>query len=401
MSAARGAPAAGDAGPRAASELRAWLAAHADEMVSLLVYLAGLESPSTDPASQGPVLDAIASALAPAGFGARRRSGVSSGGVLLATDGARRGGAPYQLLLGHSDTVWDHGTLRSMPVRVEGDIVRGPGTFDMKAGLVIAIFAIRALRELGVATPVRPALLVTSDEEVGSAESVRWIRRLARGADRVLVLEPAAGPDGLVKTARKGVADFQLVVHGRAAHAGLEPDAGASAIHEMAMVIGRVLATREGLPGVTLNVGLIEGGERPNVIAPECRAALDVRFERLADGEVVERRLRSLETRARGTRLEVLGGIDRPPLERTPRNVKLWELLRRRAEEIGICVEEAPIVGGASDGNLTSPLAPTIDGLGAVGAGAHAEHEHVLADSLPKRAALLAWLIAAPPIRDD
>lgn len=384
--------------PGAPRELRRWLDARASEMVSLLVYLAGLESPSTDGAAQGPVLDALASALAPSGYRARRRSGATSGGVLLLSRNGRRGAA-YQLLLGHCDTVWDHGTLASMPVRVEGEVVHGPGTFDMKAGLVIAVFALRALRALDVATPVAPALLVTSDEEIGSAESAKWIRLLARSADRVLVLEPAAGPAGLVKTARKGVADFQLVVRGKASHAGLDPDGGASAIHEMARLIPRVLATRDGLDGVTLNVGLIEGGERPNMIAPECRAALDVRFERLADGEAVERRLRELRAEAPGTRLEILGGIDRPPLERTAANARLWALARRRAAEVGIALEEAPIVGGASDGNLTSPLAPTIDGLGPVGAGAHAHHEHVLAGSLPERAALLAWLIAAPPIR--
>jgi glutamate carboxypeptidase len=378
--------------------LRAWLDDRRDAMVALLVGLARLESPSTDAAAQAAVMDALAASLGPAGYRAHRRSGRTSGGVLLLSRPQPRARG-LQLLLGHCDTVWSHGTLASMPVEVDGDVVRGPGTFDMKAGLVIGVFALRALKALEIEAEVEPAFLVTSDEEVGSQDSVRWIRRLARAADRVLVLEPAAGPGGLVKTARKGIADFRLTVHGRAAHAGLDPDAGSSAIHEMARLIPRVLATRDGLKGVTLNVGLIDGGERPNVIAPECRASLDARFERRADGEAVEARIRALETETRGTRLQVSGGIDRPPLERTAANRRLWAMLRARALLVGVELEEAPIVGGGSDGNLTSPLAPTIDGLGPVGAGAHADHEHVLASSLPERAAVLASLLSAGPLR--
>lgn len=370
-------------------------------MVAALLMLAGIESPSTDPDAQGPVMDAIAAMLAPYGFSSRRRSGPTSGGIQLLAPATRPRGAPYQVLLAHCDTVWEHGTLETMPLEVEGDVVRGPGTFDMKAGIVIGAFALRALRELDVGTSVTPAFLVTSDEEVGSADSERWIRRLARGADRVLVLEPAAGPSGRIKTARKGVADLELVVRGKAAHAGLDPDAGASAIHEMAALIPRVLACRDGLEGVTLNVGVIDGGERPNVIAPLCRAALDVRFERIADGEEVLSRIRGLAAEAGGTTLEVRGEIDRPPLERTPANRRLWDLYRSRALEIGIDLQEAPIVGGGSDGNLTSPLAPTIDGLGPVGDGAHAAHEHVLAPSLPERAAALASVLAAEPLGDE
>jgi glutamate carboxypeptidase len=382
-----------------AGELRAWLEARRDAMVALLVGLARLESPSTDAGAQAPVMEALTAALEPAGYRARRRSGTTSGGVLLLLRSDRARSAPHQLLLGHCDTVWATGTLAAMPVEVEGDIVRGPGTFDMKAGLVLGVFALRALEALGCTPGVEPAFLVTSDEEVGSQDSLRWIRALARTADRVLVLEPAAGPTGLVKTARKGVADLQLITRGVAAHAGLDPDVGASAIHEMARLVPRVLATREGLKGVTLNVGTIEGGERPNVIADECRAALDVRFEHLADGEEVEARIRALRTETRGTSLEVTGGIDRPPLERTEANRRLWKILRERAREVGVELEEAPVVGGGSDGNHTSPLAPTIDGLGPVGAGAHADHEHVLAASLPERAAVLANLLLAPAVR--
>ncbi|MEN8375073.1 MAG: M20/M25/M40 family metallo-hydrolase [Gemmatimonadota bacterium] len=382
------------------AEIRRWLEARREELVALVVRLAELESPSTDPGSQRAVMDAIADALALARMRSRRRAGKSSGGVLLATRLERTHCAPYQLLLGHCDTVWAHGTLVDMPVTVEGDVVRGPGTFDMKAGIAIGVYALRALAELGVPVEVEPALMITSDEEVGSNESERWIRRLARAADRVLVLEPASGPRGLIKTARKGVADFRLVVEGRASHAGLDPEAGASAIHEMANLIPCIRALADGREGVTLNVGLIEGGERTNVVAPRCSAALDVRFARLADGRAVEEELRALETGIPGTTLHVTGGLDRAPLERTPANIGLWELLRRRAADVGVPLEQADIVGGGSDGNLTSPLAPTIDGLGPVGDGAHARHEHVLASSLPERAAVLAWLLAAPPVRE-
>ena len=364
-------------------------------MVLLLRDLGEIESPSLSPETQGPILARLAAELEASGLHTRRLSGKTSGGQLLAV--ARRPRpAGAQLLLGHCDTVWPLGTLAGMPVELRDGRLSGPGIYDMKAGLVQGIFALRALRDLGLEPPLAPAFFINSDEEVGSVDSTARIRRLARCMQRVFVLEPALGGEGRLKTARKGIGRFRVVVRGRAAHAGLEPEKGASAILELAHVIQALHAISDPARGLTVNVGVISGGLRSNVIAPEAQAEVDVRVLRQADAEGVTATILGLRPTVPGTSLEISGAIDRPPLERTPRNRALWQAAERCARELGLELGEGS-AGGGSDGNTTSPITATLDGLGAVGDGAHAVHEHVVVERMPERAALLARLLMEPP----
>ncbi len=382
--------------PRA---LLAHLFARQEEMGALLRDLAGLESPSLDPASQEPVFARLAAELAASGLRTRRLPGRTSGGQLWAVRSRRRrnpsGRTPAQLLLGHCDTVWPAGTLAAMPVEVRDGRLHGPGVYDMKGGLVIGIFALRALHDLGLEPALEPAFFINSDEEIGSVESLLRIERLARRMRRVFVLEPSLGAAGDLKTRRKGSLRFTLRTFGKAAHSGLDPEKGASAVRELARVIGWLYTLADPERGVTVNVGVIAGGLRANVVAPEARAELDIRVLAAADAVRIERQVLALTAVTPGTRIEVEGGIDRPPLEPTPGNRALFAAARRRAEELGIDLGEGT-AGGASDGSLTSRLTPTLDGLGAVGDGAHAAHEHVVLDRLPERAALLALLLLEP-----
>lgn len=372
-------------------------------MAALLRDLALLESPSHDAASQTPVFARLAAELEASGLRTRRlpgHPGHHSGGQLWAVRQGRRRGAPAQLLLGHCDTVWPVGTLASMPAEIRDGHLTGPGVYDMKAGLVQGIFALRALRDLGLEPEVEPAFFINSDEEVGSEESLPRIERLARWVRRVFVLEPSLGPEGKLKTRRKGSLRFSIRIHGRAAHSGLDPEKGASAILELSRVIQTLYALADPERGITINVGVVSGGLRANVVAPEARAELDVRVLAWEDAVRLERTIQDLAPSTPGTSLEILGGIDRPPLEATLGNRVLWEAAQRRAAELGIPLGEGT-AGGASDGSLTSRIVPTLDGLGAVGDGAHAVHEHVVLDRMPERTALLALLLLereAPPL---
>jgi glutamate carboxypeptidase len=369
-----------------------------EEMAALARELALLESPSHRPEMQGPVFDRLAEALEEAGLRTRRLSsrlpGRHSGGQLYAAPlHPRPSGA--QLVIGHVDTVWPVGTLASMPVEMRDGRLYGPGVYDMKAGLVQGVYAVRALRELGLQPPLAPVFFVNSDEEVGSVESAGWIRRLARRVRRVFVLEPSLGPEGKLKTARKGVGRYRVTVRGRAAHAGLEPEKGASAVLELAHVIRELYALADPDRGLTVNAGLIGGGQASNVVAPEAWAEVDLRVLRREDAEAFERALLGLAPEVPGTGIEVEGGMNRHPLEPTPRNRALWHTAERCALELGIELGEGT-AGGGSDGNFTSEHAATLDGLGAVGDGAHAVHEHVVVDRMPERAALLARLMLEP-----
>lgn len=371
-----------------------------DEMVELLRQLTEMESPSTEPESHDPVFGLLADSLDEVGFRTRRVAGRRTGGALFARGPSRPAPRPAQLVIGHVDTVWPLGTLEEMPFRVDGEAIHGPGVFDMKGGLVQLCFALRALRELELDPAAEVAALITSDEEIGSPESEGWIRMLARRSCRALVLEPALGPEGALKTARKGTGHFEIRVRGREAHVGLAPEEGASAIQELSHVIQRVHELSDARQGVSVNVGEIQGGIRPNVVAPVARAVVDVRVPDPATGERVARAIRSLEARTPGTRLEVDGGLNRPPMVRSPGTVRLWHASRELGQAMGLELKEG-VSGGASDGNITSELTPTLDGLGAVGDGAHARHEHVVRGRLPERAALLALLLLLPPDAAD
>jgi len=296
------------------------------------------------------------------------------------------------LLLGHLDTVWEIGTLAQMPFRVRGERAFGPGIFDMKSGIVIGLWAIRALQALKI-SPTGPIhFFMNSDEEVSSVAFRKEILAEARRARAVLVLEPAAA-GGALKTARKGVGEFKITVHGRSAHAGVNPVAGVNAISELARQLWRVEAMARPRQGLTVNVGRIEGGTRSNVVPERATAWIDVRIPRLRDRAVIEHQVRRLKPCHPEARLEIEGGINRPPMERKMA-AALFRKARVLGRAMGMDLTEAS-TGGGSDGNFTAALGvPTLDGLGAVGDGAHARHEHILIPELPRRAALLAALLA-------
>jgi len=303
------------------------------------------------------------------------------------------GGPTQVLVLGHYDTVWPVGQIERMPLVERDGRLHGPGIFDMKSGIAVAILAARAMRGTPRATPPTIVMLWTTDEEIGSATSRALIEREARASAAVLVLEPSL-PGGAAKTSRKGCGEFELVVHGISAHAGLDPGTGASAIHELARQIIAIEAIQDLPRGISVNVGVIAGGSRANVVAAEARATIDVRVPAMADVARVESALAGLSPELRGTRLELRGGVDRPPLERSDRVVRLYELAKGIAADLGRTLGEGG-AGGGSDGNFTAAAGvPTLDGLGPAGDGAHAAHEHVIVDDLAWRAALVCELIA-------
>ena len=296
------------------------------------------------------------------------------------------------LVLGHYDTVYATGTLAKMPFRVSAGKAYGPGTFDMKAGIVQALFALDALRQTHTPLRKRIVFLWTSDEEIGSESSRKLIETEARRTDAVFVLEPSLGPRGLLKTARKGVGEAEIIAHGRASHAGLAPQEGVNAVHELARQIARLEQWNDLRRGISVNADVIEGGTRVNVIAERARAVVDLRALHLADMQRLEKRLRALRPLMRGARLEIRGGFNRAPMERKV-SAALFSRAKSLATQMGLSVGEC-VAGGGSDGNLTAALGvPTLDGLGAVGDGAHSAHEHVLVRTMPERAALLAALL--------
>ena len=296
------------------------------------------------------------------------------------------------LVLGHYDTVYASGTLAKMPFRTAAGRVFGPGVFDMKAGIVQALFALDAIQRCGVALAKRLVFLWTSDEEIGSESSRRLLETEAKRSDAVFVLEPALGPKGLLKTARKGVGEAEIIVRGRASHAGLAPERGVNAIHELALQIVRVSEWNDLRRGISINAGLVAGGTRTNVI-PDCaRTVLDLRALRIDDMRSIDKRLRALRPILPGAKLEVRGGFNRAPLERKY-SVDLFKRASSLAKQLGFTIGEGT-AGGGSDGSLTAALAiPTLDGLGAVGDGAHSSGEYIVARTMPRRAALLATLL--------
>ena len=364
-------------------DARPWLLETIEALVSL-------ESPTTDKAAVDQCGRALAARLEAIGGRVSRLPRTERGDHLLAEFGC---GTSQVLLLGHFDTVWPVGQLERMPLVRSNGRLHGPGAFDMKAGIAIGMLATRALLETGVSLSRRIVMLWTTDEEVGSATSRAAIEDEARRSDAVLVLEPSL-PGGAVKTARKGCGEYELRVRGVAAHAGIDPSKGASAIHELARQIVLVQKLQDLDRGISVNVGTISGGTRTNVVAEEARAVVDVRAPTQADAARVDAAFRALKAVDNRTAVSVTGGLDRPPLERTAQVARLYQQASEVARELGQTLGEGS-TGGGSDGNFTAALGvATLDGLGAVGDGAHALHEHVDIESLPDRAALVAGLIA-------
>jgi glutamate carboxypeptidase len=317
------------------------------------------------------------------------RSG--SGGVLEARFGNPEDGRRPVLLLGHLDTVWPVGTVARMPWRVEDGWAFGPGVLDMKAGVVMALEAMRLVREVDAERPV--VLLLSGDEETGSHHSRELIEEVAKGCRAAFVLEPAQGPEGAYKTARKGVGQFRLEITGVPSHSGVDFVAGHSAVRELAWQIEQISAMTDLERGTTLNVGVVGGGTQSNVVAAAAWAEIDLRVKTVADAEAVAQRLEALKARDPRCTLRLTGGGNRPPMERTEGTAALFAQAKELAAGLGFALEEAA-TGGGSDGNFTSALGvPTLDGMGAIGNGAHAENESIRIDSLVSRTALLAAMI--------
>jgi len=360
-----------------------------EETIALIRALVECESPSSDPAATARVNELLIEAakdIAAAKI-------IRKSHLRLEFHGGKRN-APQVLALGHSDTVWEHGTLKSMPFRRAGGRLWGPGVLDMKAGLAFFLTAMRILHEEDVPLPCRVALLVVSDEETGSKTSRAVTELEAQRSSRVLVLEPGTGLTGKLKTARKGVGDYHLLVKGKAAHAGVDFSNGASAIIEAARQIEVIAGLTKLEQGTTLNPGVVHGGTRTNVIAAEAQVDIDLRVTRLRHAAVIDKKLRALKPFDKRCTLEVNGGLNRPPMERTKAIAALFKTAQSIGRALGLQIEESA-TGGGSDGNFTAALGiPTLDGLGAVGEGAHAPNESILIDRIPDRIALLAGLIA-------
>ena len=370
-----------------------WLTERQSEMVAQIRELVTRESPTHEKAACDDVCEYLAEQFRSLG-GKVKVHRQKTAGNHLQVDFARPKGQRPVLLLGHYDTVYDLGALQTMPWRETGGKLCGPGVFDMKSGIVQMMYALRALCEVGGGLPRPVTVWLVSDEEVGSESSRALTEKLAAQCAAVLVCEPS-GPGGAVKTARKGVGDFVIKVTGRASHAGLDFEKGQSAILELSHQIQAISRLTDLERGITLNVGVIRGGSRTNVVAGEALAEVDLRIGKKSDGPVMERRVKTLKPVNRNCTLEIEGGVNRPPLERTKQVAALFRRAQKIAQELGFPLDEIA-VGGGSDGNFTAGIGiPTLDGLGAVGDGAHAAHEYVVAAEMPRRAALLAGLIEA------
>jgi glutamate carboxypeptidase len=366
------------------------VAASEGRLKGRLRELVEVESPSEDKAAVDRAGDLVARWAEELGGKVKRHKQKAFGDVLELRFGPARSKRGRVLLLGHLDTVWPKGTLKKMPWREVDGTLQGPGVLDMKAGVVMALEAVAVLQELELERPM--TLLLVSEEEVGSPVSRAITERLAGECAAVFVLEPAQGL--AYKTARKGVGNYGLRVEGVGSHAGVDFGSGHSAVLEMARLVETVSGFTDLSKGMTVNVGVISGGTRSNVVAAECIAEVDVRIARASDAAKVEKMFRRLKTTDKACRLTVSGGINRPPMERKAGTIALFRLAKKLAGEMGLELDEAS-TGGGSDGNFTAAMdVATLDGMGAVGAGAHAVHEHVVVKHLVERTALLAGVIA-------
>jgi glutamate carboxypeptidase len=393
--------------PRSLADSRlAYFKERRDQIVSTIRELVEIESPSDNKAAADGMAEFIAGKFSKLGGEIRFHRAQHFGNHLQANFGGRS--AKPVLLLGHYDTVYPLGTLTSMPCRVAGNKLSGPGVLDMKSGIALMLHALAALQHWhtedyhnqdshnqgwqGV-MPRPVTVLLVSDEEVGSDSSRKITEALARRSAAVLVLEPSYGPQGAVKTARKGVGDYTVKITGKAAHAGLDFQKGVNAIREIARQIEKISGFTDLKKGLTINVGIVSGGSRTNVVPAEAAAQVDVRIARMKDAAGIDKKMRALRPFNRKCKIEITGGINRPPMERTAGVAALYAQAVAIASDLGWKLGEAA-VGGGSDGNFTAGLGiPTLDGLGGVGDGAHAPHEHILISELSRRAALLAGLI--------
>ena len=376
-----------------------YLKENQEDMILFLKELVEAESPSTDANSQVKIISLLKMALEKLDFWVFHMPGKKTGGFIFSRPTKRLKNNPIQLLLGHCDTVWETNTILSMPVVQDELKITGPGVFDMKAGLIQMIYALQAIRDLKLKCPLTPVIIINSDEEIGSKESESAIVKISKIADRAFVLEPPLGITGKLKTARKGIGRFTIIVKGKPAHAGLNPDKGVSAIVELSYHIQHLFSLNDFEKGITVNVGMIEGGTSANVIAAESRAVVDVRVHNSKDADFISKEILSLKPKNKDVELIVDGYFGRPPMEKTQRNQKLWKMAKNMGTLIGLDLEDST-AGGGSDGNTTSLFTATLDGLGTVGDGAHAKHEFIFTDKLIERTALLTLLLTAKQLNN-
>ena len=375
-----------------AKEIITYLKDNHKPMLALLKELVAIESPSNNKKALKNVIRFLREKLEQLGFYTLHVSGKNTGGYLYARPLIRKKNTPLQLLIGHCDTVWELQSIKDMPVVQRNGKLSGPGVFDMKAGIIQILFSLRAIKALQLDLAVTPIILINTDEEIGSHESTPIIKRLSKLVHRAFVLEPPLGLEGRLKTARKGVGRFTITVKGKAAHAGLDPQKGVNAIVELSHQVQRLYAMNDFDKGITVNVGLIEGGYASNVIAAESKATIDVRVYNIEDGAYITDRIHQLKPMFDNVELRIEGRIGRPPMTQTSRNKHLWKNAEANGKLIGLNLEQAT-AGGGSDGNTTSLYTATLDGLGTPGDGAHATHEFIFSDKLIERTALLTLLM--------
>jgi glutamate carboxypeptidase len=367
--------------------------AYTRDAVQLLKQLCSMESPSHDKSAVDACGQIVTEQLRALGASVQSVPQESTGDQIVARwEGGATGHGQF-LTLCHLDTVWPLGTLRLMPLREAAGKLYGPGAYDMKSGIVIVLMALRVLKQAGVAPRLPVQMVFTSDEEVGSGTSRSLIEAEAGRSSLVLVMEPAMA-GGQLKTFRKGVGEFKVVAYGRSAHAGVDHAKGLNAIEELAHQIVKLQKMTDHTQGTTVNVGLIKGGTAINVVPERAEMAVDFRVSKMSEAERVAALITGLQPSVPGARLEISGGLNRPPMERNARMRTTFEKVRHLGDRIGLKLEEGS-TGGGSDGNFTAALGvPTLDGLGARGDGAHAVHEHIVIESLAERAALLATIFA-------
>lgn len=373
----------------------AFTQAHQAAIIETIRQMVEVESPSDDRDAVNRHVEQLCDMLSGEAKLTRKKGGTYGDHLLIDFNLPGKKKTGQVLALGHTDTVYPLGILKTMPWRVADGRLWGPGVLDMKGGVAFFIHAMRALRELDIPVASKVVLQLNSDEEVGSHSSRALTEAMALKSKCVLVLEPGTGLTGKLKTARKGVGGYEVTVHGKAAHAGVDFSNGANAINELARQIAVIAGFTDLDKGLTVNPGVIRGGTRTNVVPAEAVVEVDLRIARLRDGAYLEKKFRGLKPVDKRCTLTVTGGLNRPPMERTKAIAALFAKARGLAAELGVVLEESA-TGGGSDGNFSAALGvPTLDGLGTVGEGAHAVNESILVDRIADRTALLAKLVAA------
>jgi len=378
------------------NRLKERISDHKDWFIQRLKKYVEAESPTEDIMQNRKLLHSIAEDFEELDYRVEwKESVLSAGQIIFRPENSDL--KKDQLLIGHADTVWPVGTLEKMPWNIEGNVIQGPGVYDMKAGIVMMQLGIKMMKELDLQPKLRPVVMITSDEETGSRDSWDEIEKMAKSVERVFVPEPSIGLEGKIKTERKGSGRYQIRVIGKEAHSGVEPEKGASAIVEMAHIIKKVDQLNDYDNGISLNTGLISGGKAVNIVAGECIVEIDLRYMDRTDGEAIDDKIKSIGPELNGTEIIIEGGLARPPVTKNERNKKLWKLAQDSADKLGLAIEEG-LSGGGSDGSITSQFTATIDGMGAVGEGAHSPKEKILVDETLDRAALLTAMLLADDV---